>query len=121
MSAHGHDEEIIERMRKQTEADNKAKKEQLRDNNEGARHNSYWRRYRFKTKSVEDYRPLKFNPHYPWWCSGEALDGSNATIIAYLPVGESLLLYWDDAYDIEWTEENDIQFSDRFPKPKWFV
>lgn len=79
-----------------------------------------WRRYRFKTESVEDYRPLIFNPKYPWWCSGEAVDGSYATIVAYLPENEDLLKYWDDADDVEYTEEKEIEFSGRFPKPDYF-
>jgi len=77
-----------------------------------------WRRYRFKTYSVDDYRPLIFNPSYPWWCSG--FNDETATIIAYLPVGEELSKYWDDATDIDYTEENEIKFSDRFPKPDYF-
>ena len=28
-----------------------------------------WKRYRFYTHAIEDYRPLIFNPKYPWWCS----------------------------------------------------
>lgn len=80
-----------------------------------------WIRYRFKTKSVEDYRPLVFNPKYPWWCSGKAVDGSSATIIAYLPVEENLSLYWDDAFDIEKDEKESIEFTSRFPKPKYFL
>jgi hypothetical protein len=35
-----------------------------------------WRRYRFRTKSVDDERPLIFNPAYPWWCSGYGLGGT---------------------------------------------
>lgn len=88
---------------------------------------SKWRRYRFKTKSVDDCRPLVFNPKYPWWCSGYELDGTPdnpkykaATIIAYLPILEDLKKYWDDAFDIEYTDEATIKFSDRFPKPKYF-
>lgn len=80
-----------------------------------------WIRYRFYTKSVEDYRPLVFNPKYPWWCSGQAADGSTATIVAYLPAGEDLKIYWDDAFDIEAEEKDAIEFSDRFPKPKYYV
>ena len=79
-----------------------------------------WIRYRLQTKSVDDYRPLIFNAKYPWWCSGTAGDGSAATIIAYLPKGEDLLKYWDDAYDITQTEHEEIEFSSRFPKPKYF-
>jgi hypothetical protein len=87
-----------------------------------------WIRYRFKTKSVDDYRPLIFNPKYPWWCSGYGLGGTldepeyeSAVIIAYLPIDEDLNKYWDDAFDIEFTVHGKIEFSDRFPKPKYFV
>lgn len=79
-----------------------------------------WRRYRFLTKSTEDYRPLLFNPQYPWWCSGEAADGSTATIIAWLPINEDLLKYWDDASEVEYTEHEEIEFTFRFPKPDYF-
>lgn len=78
-----------------------------------------WRRYRFKTHAVKDYRPLIFNPKYPWWCSGEG--ESYVIIIAYLPEDEDLLKYWDDAYNIDFTEEDKIEFSGRFPKPDYFV
>ena len=79
-----------------------------------------WRRYRFKTNSVDDYRPLIFNASYPWWCSGTAGDGSNATIMAYLPQTEDLEKYWDDAFDTEFTVHDKIEFTDRFPKPEYF-
>ena len=78
-----------------------------------------WKRYRFKTNSVEDYRPLIFNPKYPWWCTGY---GENCVIIvAYLPFDDDLLKYWDDAFDIEFSEEKEIVFSERFPKPDYFI
>ena len=80
-----------------------------------------WKRYRFKTSSVADYRPLIFEPKYPWWCSGTSGDGKTATIIAYLPEDEDLLKYWDDAEDIDFTEETEITFSGRFPKPSYYV
>jgi hypothetical protein len=77
-----------------------------------------WLRYRFKTKSVDDCRPLIFNPKYPWWISGETED--SVIIIAYLPEGESLNKYWDDA-EIDFIEKDDkIIFTDRFSKPDWF-
>lgn len=79
-----------------------------------------WRRYRFYTESVDDYRPLNFNPHFPWWCSGEAADGTSATIIAWLPKEENLSEYWDDAFDIEYSEHDEIYFTSRFPKPDSF-
>jgi hypothetical protein len=84
-----------------------------------------WKRYRFYTKSVEDYRPLIFNPEYPFWCSGYAINSSfeedSAVIIAYLPSDEDLLKYWDDAFDIEFTYEDKIEFSSRFAKPDYFI
>src|SRR5260221_9018312 len=50
---------------------------------QGKDENMKWRRYRFYTRSVDDVRPLVFNPHYPWWHSGDAGDGSFASIVAY--------------------------------------
>ena len=80
-----------------------------------------WRRYRFYTKAVDDPRPLVFNPAYPWWRSGYAGDGSSATIVAYLPANEPLDRYWDDAFDVDYTIEETITFSDRFPKPAYYA
>lgn len=78
-----------------------------------------WKRYRFKTYSIEDYRPIIFNEKYPWWCSGYGDD--NAVIIAWLPSEEDLYKYWDDAFDVDFTDEDEIVFSDRFPKPDYFI
>ena len=78
-----------------------------------------WKRYRFKTKSIKDYRPLIFNPKYPWWCSGD--NEECVTIVCYLPKGENLLQYWDDAFAIDTTEHETIEFTSRFDKPEYFV
>lgn len=78
-----------------------------------------WIRYRFQTASITDYRPLVFNPAYPWWCSGYS--DSTATIVAYLPAEEDLLKYWDDAHNIEQEKSEKIVFTDRFPKPGYFI
>ena len=80
-----------------------------------------WKRYRFKTYAVSDNRPLIFNPKYPWWCSGYGGDMEYSVIVAFLPKNEDLLKYWDDAFDIDFTEEKSITFSDRFPKPEYFI
>ena len=82
-----------------------------------------WNRHRFKTYSVEDWRPLIFNERYPSWCSGYGEDGNGeyAVMIAYLPENEDLLKYWDDAFDIDTEERDEITFTDRFPKPSYFV
>ncbi|MBG9693224.1 hypothetical protein ABD91_21025 [Lysinibacillus sphaericus] len=78
-----------------------------------------WKRYRFKTKSTKDYRPLIFNPKYPWWCSGEG-DGY-VVIVAYLPEKDDLFKYWDDAYEVEYAEEKEITFTERFSKPDYYI
>ena len=76
-------------------------------------------RYRFKTKAIDDYRPLKDmkDIQMPWWCSGYGED--HAIIICYLPKETDLKEYWDDAYDIEEQEREEITYTDRFPKPDW--
>ncbi len=76
-------------------------------------------KYRFKTKAIDDYRPLIGIPDIkcPWWCLGEGYD--YVVIVCYLPKNEDLLKYWDDAYEIEAEEVDNITYSDRFPKPKW--
>ena len=82
-----------------------------------------YRRYRFKTYAVNDNRPLIFNPQYPWWCSGYSANGDKdcSVIIAFLPSDEDLKDYWDDAFDVEYTEHKSINFSSRFPKPEYYI
>ena len=80
-----------------------------------------WKRYRFQTNSVDDPRPLIFNPRYPYWITGEAGDGSFTTIVAYLPEGEDLYKYWDDAQDVDFQEREEITFTSRFPKPDYLL
>ena len=86
-------------------------------------------RYRFKTWSVDDPRPLR-DPapiKMPWWCSGigfgrhgaRPYDDEYAVIVCYLPEDEELKKYWDDAFDVETEEVEKIKYTDRFPKPEW--
>ena len=79
-------------------------------------------RYRFKTNSVSDPRPLvSMAPiKMPWWCTGfSCTTNKYAIIVCYLPEGEPLTKYWDDAFDIESETVNGISYSERFPKPEW--
>lgn len=78
-------------------------------------------RYRFKTKAVDDYRPLidMKDIKMPWWCTGLAADNSYAVIVCYLPKSEDLFKYWDDAYNIDFEEVAEIVYTDRFQKPEW--
>ena len=76
-------------------------------------------RYRFKTRAVDDCRPLidMKNIKMPWWCTGYGND--YAIIVCYLPVSEPLEKYWDDAYDIDVEEKEEIVYTDRFAKPDY--
>ena len=79
-------------------------------------------RYRFKTNSVSDPRPIiDMAPiKMPWWCTGYSYTThESAIIVCYLPDEESLYKYWDDAFDVEAENVDEIKYSDRFPKPKW--
>ena len=80
-------------------------------------------RYRFKTESVDDPRPLidMSKIKMPWWCTGYAADNTCAIIVCYLPKDhdKSIYIYWDDAFDIEKEEVDKIIYTDRFPKPYW--
>ena len=78
-------------------------------------------RYRFKTNSVDDPRPLidmgKIN--MPWWCTGYGVNNGYAIIVCYLPKNLNIYAYWNDAFDIEKEEAEKITYTDRFPKPYW--
>lgn len=86
---------------------------------------SKYNRYRFKTYSVDDPRPLiDMAPiKMPWWCTGYSYndDYPTAIIICYLPSNHPLSIYWywDDAFDIEREDVEEIIYTDRFPKPLW--
>jgi len=83
-----------------------------------------WKRYSFYTHLTKDSRPLIFNPRFPWACVGLSGEGSDkidkAIMVAYLPADENLLMYWNDAFKIEYTLEEEIIFTDAFPQPSWF-
>lgn len=81
-----------------------------------------WDRLRFLANE-DDPRPVIWPPLGPWWCSGYS--GDFATVIAYVPHKTSrkeLRKYWPEAKDIECTHEDEpIEYSDRFPKPDWWI
>jgi len=79
--------------------------------------NEGWLRCRFKA-AADDYRPMKFPPPGPYWCSGQNDDSS--TLIAYVRTEDQIIEHWPEAEDIEVTEQEEIVFTDRFPKPTWF-
>lgn len=70
-----------------------------------------------------------FELNYPWWVSGEAVDGSYETIVCAIPTesskeAEEIVLNSFDKrpHAIEW-RFNSLKmgspFSKRFPKPEW--
>lgn len=77
--------------------------------------------YRFKTRSVDDYRPLNDMKDIgmPWWFTGWAMDLSYAVIVCYLPEKESLSKYWNDAFDIQMEYRDEIVYTERLEKPEY--
>lgn len=71
-----------------------------------------------KEKCEGDYRPLKWPIKYPYWCSGESED--SFVLVAYVDSIEELKELWPEASDIEYSEEDEVSFSSRFPKPDWY-
>ena len=71
-----------------------------------------------KKACKNDYRPIKWPIKYPYWCTGE--NSGRFILIAYVDNMDELYELWPEAEQIEWTEKNEIFFSDRFPKPDWY-
>jgi hypothetical protein len=80
---------------------------------------SKWIRYRFHA-NAEDYRPVKFPPPGPYWCSGYAGDDSYSIVIAYLPRDVKLKDFWPEASSIDKEDADKIVYTSRFPKPEWW-
>jgi hypothetical protein len=68
----------------------------------------------------DDYRPVKFPPPHPYWCSGYAGDGSHSIIVAYADDQEQIREYWPEATEIDAQPAESYVFTDRFAKPSWF-
>ncbi len=84
---------------------------------------SKWLRVRFYA-NPDDYRPVKWPPPGPFWCSGYSLNGElefgKSVVIAYLKTKEQLTEFWPEAVEADWQEREEIKFTDRFPKPDWW-
>lgn len=79
--------------------------------------NTQWLRVRFKA-NLDDYRPIKWPPVGPYWCSGYG--ETHAIVIAYVRSLDQIIEYWPEAIDLDAEEYAEIKFSDRFPKPQWW-
>lgn len=75
-------------------------------------------RIRFHTKS-EDYRPIVWPPVGPYWCSG--FSGDDNVLIAYVNSADDIFRQWPEATDLDTLDEGPIYFTDRFPKPDWWL
>lgn len=81
---------------------------------------SSWTRYRFRANE-EDYRPVKFPPPGPYWCSGYGED--YAIVIAWLPSTTDLTYYWPEATEIVVMRDDagPPAFTSRFTRPHWYM
>ncbi len=79
---------------------------------------SKWIRARFYVTD-EDYRPVKFPPPGPYWCSGFTMDGKSI-LIAYVRNKNQLDEFWPNFIEESYTTESEIKYSDRFAKPEWY-
>jgi hypothetical protein len=77
-------------------------------------------RARFKA-NYPDFRPVKWPVKYPFWGSGFAADESYYIVVAYADNEDQIRELWPEAEDIESEEVENIVFTDRFPKPEWFI
>lgn len=75
-------------------------------------------RARFKANG-EDWRPVKFPPPHPCWCTGYAGDESYSIVVAYADNEDQILEYWPEASEIDAEEVSEYVFTDRFAKPDW--
>ena len=71
-----------------------------------------------KNDCNNDYRPVKWPIKYPYWCTGESFDCF--IIVAYADNVGQIMELWPEACFIEPKEVDVIEFTSRFPKPKWY-
>lgn len=75
-----------------------------------------WTRFR---ADEDDYRPVKFPPPGPYWCSGYG-DGYSI-VVAYLRPGDDVKEWWPEASAVDTKDIPEIKFAGRFPKPYWWT
>jgi len=76
-------------------------------------------RVRFKAYG-DDHRPFNWPVKHPYWCSGYLGDSFYSIVISYADDIDYILKNWPEAIDLEVEEVNGYEFTDRFPKPRWF-
>lgn len=84
-----------------------------------------WTRFRFHA-NAGDYRPVTWPPVGPYWCSGYGCDsgeddaGEHSIVVAYAHSLDEIMTQWPEASNIDAEEGVEIEFSGRFPCPKWW-
>lgn len=76
-----------------------------------------WIRCRFHA-NLDDYRPIKWPPAGPYWCSGISSDCS--IVIAYVKQASQIKEFWPEAHDEDCESRDEITYTNRFPKPDWW-
>ena len=76
-------------------------------------------RARFKA-DYDDWRPVKWPPPGPCWCTGYAGDESHSIVVAYAESEDRIREFWPEARDIDAPPSDTIIFTDRFPRPEWW-
>lgn len=78
-----------------------------------------WLRSRFVVEHP-DYRPLKWPPPGPYWCTGYNSEDW-PIVVAYTRTREQVVEFWPEAIVDDNPEECDaILFTSRFPRPDWW-
>jgi hypothetical protein len=74
-------------------------------------------RIRFEA-NLDDPRPVNWPIAFPYWITGY---GENyATVVTYCDDRSYVHLNWPEARNLDETEVELIEFTDRFPKPDWY-
>lgn len=70
-----------------------------------------------------DYRPIKWPPAHPYWCSGsgEDRDGDYWILITYADDEAQVKEFWPEAFNLDSEERDEYLFTSRFPQPEWFT
>ncbi|HEY6797030.1 MAG TPA: hypothetical protein VI248_20345 [Kineosporiaceae bacterium] len=76
-----------------------------------------WVRARFHAE-LDDYRPVRWPPPGPYWCTGYGEDYS--VVVAYLRPGDEVTAWWPEASEVEVKEFDAITFTSRFARPDWW-
>ena len=66
----------------------------------------------------DDWRPVKWPPVGPCWCTGSGEDYS--IVVAYVETESQIKEFWPEADNIETEPRDEITFTDRFPCPDYW-